>query len=63
MPRSTSTKVVLGIDVCQVRLDTCRSDTGKAVMVANDAKGIRRLLRHVKSPPVDLIVFAGSVAH
>ena len=56
MPMNTSVNVVMGIDVCQVRLDICRSDTGEGLLFANDEKGIRRLLRHLKSHPVELVV-------
>ena len=53
---NTSVNVVMGIDVCQARLDICRSDTGEGLLFANDEKGIRRLLRHLKSHPVELVV-------
>jgi transposase len=56
MPMNTSANVVMGIDVCQERLDVCRSDTGEALLFANDEQGIRRLVRHLKSHPVELIV-------
>lgn len=53
---NTSVNVVMGIDVCQARLDICRSDTGEGLLFANDEKGIRRLVRHLQSHPVDLVV-------
>lgn len=48
--------VAMGIDVCQARLDVCRSDTGEVRAWRNEAADIERLLEGLREAPVDLVV-------
>jgi transposase len=46
----------IGIDVCKARLDVAFRPGGEALTVSNDARGIARLLKIVKSAEPDCVV-------
>lgn len=51
-----STKVVVGIDVCKLKLDVFIDSTGEFLSVDNEAKGRATLTRKLKALPIGLIV-------